>query len=98
VRVEWSKAKLRRDRWVEEVATLREEMKRVLRILRTMSEDWKMKATLQADAEPGEGVHYVRDRGLAAGLKAYAARQADLLQRIFASFHARWSVSMASAL
>ncbi|KAJ6488304.1 hypothetical protein C8R47DRAFT_1177489 [Mycena vitilis] len=34
VRVEWSKAKARKERWEEEVDLLREEMKRVLRFLR----------------------------------------------------------------
>lgn len=33
VRVEWAKAKARRDRWTEEVELLREKMRRVLQSL-----------------------------------------------------------------
>ncbi|KAF7307110.1 CxC2 domain-containing protein [Mycena indigotica] len=44
VRVDWSKAKARRDRWQEEVALLREEMKHVLRSLAAIQSDWRERA------------------------------------------------------
>ncbi|KAJ7893230.1 hypothetical protein B0H13DRAFT_1625288 [Mycena leptocephala] len=59
VRVEWSKARARRDRWVEEVQLLHEEMKRVLR---TIQGEWAARAEARSDIDPE----------LAAGLRAYA--------------------------
>ncbi|KAJ7627908.1 hypothetical protein DFH06DRAFT_909260, partial [Mycena polygramma] len=65
VRVEWSKAKARKIRWVEEVQLLREEMKRVLRMLRTIQREWIARAEQWGNI----------DQELADGLKAYAMRQ-----------------------
>ncbi|KAJ7226772.1 hypothetical protein GGX14DRAFT_627021 [Mycena pura] len=67
VRVEWSKAKARKDRWVEEVQLLREEMKRVLRFLRWRTLWWETRRGARRDST---------ERGIQAGLDAYAARQA----------------------
>ncbi|KAJ7023334.1 hypothetical protein C8F04DRAFT_1271538 [Mycena alexandri] len=52
VRVEWSKAKARKERWEEEVELLREEMKRVLRFLR-----WQLASGLQAYAARQAALH-----------------------------------------
>ncbi|KAJ7664819.1 hypothetical protein B0H17DRAFT_1211183 [Mycena rosella] len=68
VQVEWSKALARRDRWVEEVELLREEMKRVLRMLRTIQEEWRERTQVCTQD---------MDIALAGGLKAYALHQVD---------------------
>ncbi|KAJ7458364.1 hypothetical protein B0H11DRAFT_1737877 [Mycena galericulata] len=88
VRVEWSKAKARRDRWVEEVETVREEMRRVLRMLRWTQEEWWHRAALRVDVAPE----------LAAGIRAYALRQADVHRRVAESFYAGWNRSVATAV
>ncbi|KAJ6460704.1 hypothetical protein C8R47DRAFT_1226206 [Mycena vitilis] len=88
VRVEWSKAKARRDRWVEEVRLLREEMKRVLRMLRTIQGEWRARVDARADI----------DAELRAGLAAYAWRQVSIHRRIAEAFHTGWSCSMAGAV
>ncbi|KAJ6457197.1 hypothetical protein C8R47DRAFT_995822 [Mycena vitilis] len=88
VRVEWSKAKARKIRWVEEVQLLREEMKRVLRMLRTIQREW------MARAEQRENI----DQELAGGLKAYAMRQVYVHRCIAESFHAGWDCSHAAAV
>ncbi|KAJ7040106.1 hypothetical protein C8F04DRAFT_948846 [Mycena alexandri] len=88
VRVEWSKAKARRDRWVEEVQLLREEMKRVLRMLRWTQGEW----------EKREGQRDSVDPELAAGLKAYARRQVYIHKRVAEAFHTGWNCSLASAV
>jgi hypothetical protein len=86
--VEWSKARARRDRWVEEVDILREEMKRVLRFLRWIQGEWRWREDQREDVEPQ----------LAAGLKAYAQRQASVHRRIAEGFHSGWNVSVATAV
>ncbi|KAJ7711510.1 hypothetical protein B0H16DRAFT_1480294 [Mycena metata] len=48
VRVEWSKAKARNQRWEEEVELLREEMKRVLRFLRWRSVSRELASGIEA--------------------------------------------------
>jgi hypothetical protein len=88
VRVEWSKAKARRDRWVEEVKVLREEMKRVLRMLRTIQGEWRARVESRTEVDPQ----------LRAGLAAYAQRQVYLHRRVAESFHSGWNCSVASAV
>ncbi|KAJ7048440.1 hypothetical protein C8F01DRAFT_1280798 [Mycena amicta] len=88
VRVQWTKVRARRDRWVEEVEILREEMRRVLRSLETVQREW------QARAEGRTG----GDAELAAGARAYAKRQQAIYQRIAGSFKAQWSTSAAEAV
>ncbi|KAK6997424.1 CxC2 domain-containing protein [Favolaschia claudopus] len=88
VRIEWSKAKARRDRWVEEVHLLREEMKRVLRSLSYVQGQW----------EARRDTPRVADAALASGLEAYANRQIAIHRRIAASFHTGWNVSVATAV
>ncbi|KAJ7048169.1 hypothetical protein C8F01DRAFT_1214206 [Mycena amicta] len=82
VRVQWSKARARCDRWTEEVLLLREEMKRVLRSLVSVEEVWRQRA----------GTREVAERGLANGLRAYALRQAAVYRRIADGFYTAWSV------
>ncbi|KAJ7163989.1 hypothetical protein C8R43DRAFT_1122949 [Mycena crocata] len=98
VRVEWSKALARRDRWVEEVDTLREEMKRVLRSLAGIAIEWEERASLREKAEPGEGVFPAQNHALIAGLRAYSAKQAELHRCVMASFHHFWSSSLQTAV
>ncbi|KAJ7432257.1 hypothetical protein B0H11DRAFT_1760772 [Mycena galericulata] len=88
VRVEWSKARARRDRWVEEVDSVREEMRRVLRMLRWVEAEWRHRAELRV----GVG------REVAAGVKAYAMRQAAVHRRIAEGFYAGWNRSVATAV
>ncbi|KAJ6490424.1 hypothetical protein C8R47DRAFT_977475, partial [Mycena vitilis] len=54
VRVEWSKAKARKDRWEEEVALIREEMKRVLRFLRWRAMWWEMRRSTRTERVSAE--------------------------------------------
>ncbi|KAJ7016405.1 hypothetical protein C8F04DRAFT_1345269 [Mycena alexandri] len=68
VRVEWSKAKARKERWEEEVDLLHEEMKRVLHFLQWCALWWE---TRQGTRK------MVVSQQLAAGLQAYTARQAS---------------------
>ncbi|KAJ7073666.1 hypothetical protein C8F01DRAFT_1271401 [Mycena amicta] len=88
VRVQWTKSRARRDRWVEEVRLLEEEMWRVLRSLEWAEKEWKERA----------GSARVMDQELAAGLAAYSARQVALQRRIAESFRAKWSASKAEAV
>ncbi|KAJ7055666.1 hypothetical protein C8F01DRAFT_993960 [Mycena amicta] len=89
VRVQWSKARARRDRWTEEVRLLREEMKRVLRSLVSMEEVWRRRAG--GRVEGGEA-------GLASGLQAYALRQAAVYRRIADGFFSAWNVPALAAV
>ncbi|KAJ6455636.1 hypothetical protein C8R47DRAFT_1228133 [Mycena vitilis] len=89
VRVEWSKAKARKERWEEEVALLREEMKRVLRFLRWRAQWWETRrASRRAGVSPE----------LRGGLEAYAARQAAGAREIARRFKTSWDTSAATAV
>lgn len=82
VRVEWSKALARRDRWSEEVDLLKEEMRRVLRSLKWEEREWRARAQapkLQSEAE-----------ALSDGRIAYALKQADGLRAVKHSFEVLW--------
>ncbi|KAJ7168780.1 hypothetical protein C8R46DRAFT_1218172 [Mycena filopes] len=68
LRVEWCRAKARKQRWEEEVLLLREEMRRVLRYL-----EWQAAWWLERVSARGNVV-----MPLQAGLEAYARRQADM--------------------
>jgi hypothetical protein len=89
VRVEWSKAKARRDRWTEEPALLREEMKRVMRYLRWRAAWWERRRHARGAEIP---------EALRAGLDAYAARQAALHRGIARRFKAEWDTSRAGVV
>ncbi|KAJ7106119.1 hypothetical protein C8R43DRAFT_906260, partial [Mycena crocata] len=84
VRVEWSKAKARKERWEEEVRLLREEMRRVLRTLRWHAEWWERKRGNRSDRISWE---------LCAGLDAYASRQAVLHRAISRRLKKAWETS-----
>ncbi|KAJ7604796.1 hypothetical protein DFH06DRAFT_1150855 [Mycena polygramma] len=88
VRVEWSKAKGWKDRWIEEVRVLWEEMKRVLRMLRWIQVEWAIRAERRVGIAPE----------LAGGLRAYALCQVYVHRRIAEAFHAGWSHSVAGAV
>ncbi|KAK7046798.1 CxC2 domain-containing protein [Favolaschia claudopus] len=88
VRVEWSKAKARRDRWMEEVDLLREEMRRVLRFLAWRAAWWEER-TVSAREVRGD---------LRAGLQAYAARQAAMARQIARRFKSAWDTSASDAV
>ncbi|KAJ7027844.1 hypothetical protein C8F04DRAFT_1266632 [Mycena alexandri] len=88
VRVEWSKAKARKERWEEEVDLLREEMKRVLRFLRWRAVWW----------ESQRGSRTEVSRELASGLQAYAACQAAMHRDITRKFKTAWDTSAATAV
>ncbi|KAJ7841673.1 hypothetical protein B0H13DRAFT_2365584 [Mycena leptocephala] len=89
VRVEWSKAKARRDRWTEELALLCEEMKRVMRYLRWRAAWWERRRHARGVEIP---------EALRAGLDAYAARQAALHRGIVRRFKAEWDTSRAGVV
>ncbi|KAJ6607425.1 hypothetical protein B0H10DRAFT_1818202 [Mycena sp. CBHHK59/15] len=89
VRIEWCKAKARKERWEEEVELLREEMKRVLRFLRWRVVWWEARrGTRRERVAPA----------LRAGLEAYAARQAAATREIARRFKGAWDTSAATAV
>ncbi|KAJ7626008.1 hypothetical protein FB45DRAFT_1030326 [Roridomyces roridus] len=88
VRVEWCKARARRDRWEEEVQLLREEMRRTMRMLRYLQQKWGE----ELDMRQGTGVE------VAAGARAYGQRQIAIYQGIAEAFFAGWNRSMATAV
>ncbi|CAK5273727.1 unnamed protein product [Mycena citricolor] len=65
IRIEWARARARRDRWSEEVIMLKEEMRRVCAYLQWQSEWWSKR---QAQREDWEGA-------VEAGARAYALKQ-----------------------
>ncbi|KAF7319065.1 CxC2 domain-containing protein [Mycena chlorophos] len=89
VRVEWCKARARKQRWDEEVELVREEMKRVLRSLSWEQKQWQQRADCVREDVDGE---------VAAGLRAYALRQVAMRKRIAEGFYAEWGKSVAAAV
>ncbi|KAJ7059369.1 hypothetical protein C8F01DRAFT_1255069 [Mycena amicta] len=81
VRVRWAKTLARRDRWLEEVRLLREEMKRVLRSLRSVQQEWGKRVEGGRQVEPE----------LAGGLQAYARRQVAVHAWMAERFFAEWN-------
>ncbi|KAJ7053402.1 hypothetical protein C8F01DRAFT_991754 [Mycena amicta] len=81
VRVRWMKTRARRDRWIEEVRLLREEMKRVLRSLQSVQREWEQRIECGRHVEPE----------LAAGLQAYSKRQVAVHGWIAERIFAEWS-------
>jgi hypothetical protein len=84
LRVEWSRAKARKQRWEEEVLILREEMRRVLRYLEWQSGWWLARVSVREDASVA----------LRAGLSAYARRQAQMFTDLMVFLRAEWSQSI----
>ncbi|KAJ7863700.1 hypothetical protein B0H13DRAFT_2354000 [Mycena leptocephala] len=84
LRVEWSRAKARKQRWEEEVLILREEMRRVLRYLEWQSGWWSARVLVREEASVA----------LRAGLGAYARRQAHMYAKLKEFFRDEWSQSI----
>jgi urease accessory protein UreF len=87
VQVEWSRARARKVRWEEEVLTLREEMRRVLRYLGWQSQWWRDHVKARDEDIPE----------LAAGIQAYALKQADLHDRLAGFYQRKWNTSASAA-
>ncbi|KAJ8699281.1 hypothetical protein PTI98_002412 [Pleurotus ostreatus] len=82
LRSEFAKSWARVRRWTEEVALLREEMRRVTVSLRHRGQQWEKRATTTP--------HQLRP-DYANGLTAYAYSQADLLYSLADTFEANWT-------
>lgn len=89
LRVEWTKAKARAERWWEEVVLLNEEMRRVLQFC-----EWKQ---LWWHQQLGRRVLGDSDRPLMEGLHAYAAQQAGLEVQIVSDWSEKWGRTRAVA-
>ncbi|KAJ7747895.1 hypothetical protein DFH07DRAFT_962312 [Mycena maculata] len=87
VRVEWARARTRKVRWEEEVHTLREEMRRVLRYLEWQSAWWRARVESRPDVAAE----------VAAGVRAYAFKQADLHDRLRVFFQTKWKMPVIEA-
>ncbi|KAJ7030308.1 hypothetical protein C8F04DRAFT_1264074 [Mycena alexandri] len=79
LRAEWAKAWARTRRWTEEVKLLKEEMRRVPVALRWKANWWRERR----DVEEFSGGH-------AEGARAYASRQAALMESIADRFELMW--------
>jgi hypothetical protein len=88
LRVEWAKARARSFRWTEEVALLKEEMRRVLAFLEYKVRWWEERA----GGNFGEGS--VREGGMteshSEGVRAYAIGQGRLLHDLAKKFDRMW--------
>lgn len=83
LRVEWAKARARSLRWSEEVALLKEEMRRVLLFLENRAKWWTNLA-YNGNARPAD---------LSEGVTAYALGQAQVQLDMAAKFEALWSIA-----
>ncbi|KAF7300233.1 CxC2 domain-containing protein [Mycena kentingensis (nom. inval.)] len=81
VRVRWAKTLARRDRWVEEVRLLQEEMRRVIRSLVSICKEWEKCIECSRSVQPE----------VAAGLRAYAQRQVAVHRWIAQEFVRSWT-------
>ncbi|KAK6980521.1 CxC2 domain-containing protein [Favolaschia claudopus] len=82
VRVEWCRALARKTRWCEEVLLLREEMRRVLRYLAWQAAWWREREIWREDVTVE----------VAAGLRAYARKQAEWSERLADFFRTKWDM------
>ncbi|KAJ7674246.1 hypothetical protein B0H17DRAFT_1208150 [Mycena rosella] len=82
--VDWSKVLVRKNRWVEEVRLLREEMKQVMRLLAWKAAWWEAQQATWGDQSLPEVV---------AGLDTYTVWQALLHRGIAARFKLGWDTS-----
>ncbi|KAJ6518235.1 hypothetical protein C8R47DRAFT_1031630 [Mycena vitilis] len=87
IRVEWARARARKDRWTEEVMLLREEMRRVLRYLEWQERWWRERAALRTDWSAA----------VAAGAYAYAMKQAGWHRRLAGYFQTKWDIPAVAA-
>ncbi|KAJ7896572.1 hypothetical protein B0H13DRAFT_1885077 [Mycena leptocephala] len=88
MRIEWSRALVRKTRWEEEVMLVREEMRRVLRYLAWQGQWWEERKTSRGE-ELSDGVR--------AGLAAYAACQSAFCLKLAQFFKSQWSLSIGEA-
>ncbi|KAF7325884.1 hypothetical protein MKEN_00439200 [Mycena kentingensis (nom. inval.)] len=88
MRVEWAQALARKDRWIEEVALLEEEMRRTLRYLDWRADLWRSRAEARDDAEAS----------LASGLRAYALKTAHFSQAMRGHFGSCWAQDEAEVI
>jgi hypothetical protein len=86
LRVEWAKSRARALRWKEEVMLLKEEMRRVRRFLEWKANWW------QSRSDGWDGL----DVSIAAGIKAYASRQASIQRALLMEFTRLWDGPLAS--
>ena len=87
LRVEWTTAFARLERWSEEVELLQEEMRRVVAFLEWKSLDWLAKMDTRAgDAAPD----------IQSGLRAYAQKQAAIFHDLAVSFAILWYPTLVS--
>ncbi|KAF7315828.1 CxC2 domain-containing protein [Mycena indigotica] len=89
MRVEWAKARARKERWNEEVELLREEMKRVMRSLKWEASEWQKRA---------DEVRSDVDGTTAAGIRAYALRNVYLHTEFIVRFREEWDKTMGAAV
>ncbi|KAL0957688.1 hypothetical protein HGRIS_001469 [Hohenbuehelia grisea] len=92
LRVEWCRSRARALRWCEEVELLKEEMRRVLAFFDSESRWWLE----QRGRRVGLPILFNSHTGgttpdLQEGLEAYAARQADIRQRMRNEFARMWN-------
>ncbi|KAI4517304.1 hypothetical protein K525DRAFT_153413, partial [Schizophyllum commune Loenen D] len=81
VRCLWAKALARKDRWVEEVVILQEDMRRCLRSLEWEADKWRERASVNI----GQGDAYF------SGTRAYALRQVAQWTALRDHFKSGWS-------
>ncbi|KAJ7431195.1 hypothetical protein B0H11DRAFT_2262218 [Mycena galericulata] len=91
LRVEWSRAKARRSRWVEEVELLREEMRRVLRYLEWQAAFWEDRIRI---TEARDDVAVPMRQGMA----AYAAKQADTWRELAGFYKGQLNMSVGATV
>ncbi|KAJ7439189.1 hypothetical protein B0H11DRAFT_1752144 [Mycena galericulata] len=91
LRVEWSRAKARKSRWVEVVELLREEMCRVLRYLEWQANFWEGLARI-TEARGDVAVP------TQAGMMAYAAKQAATHRELAVFYKGQLSLSAAATV
>ncbi|KAJ7025133.1 hypothetical protein C8F04DRAFT_968170 [Mycena alexandri] len=90
LRVEWSRAKARKNRWDEEVELLREEMRRVIRYLVWETARWEELAVRSAGRQ--DVTREMRD-----GLRAYAAKQANMHHELCVLFQSEMGQTVEEA-
>ncbi|KAJ7207760.1 hypothetical protein B0H12DRAFT_1034419, partial [Mycena haematopus] len=87
IRMEWTKARARADRWREEIILLEEEMRRVLQYCAWKASWWDQRADARTGVAPE----------LAEGLRAYATEQAARERSWAASWEVKWAAVRARA-
>jgi hypothetical protein len=80
IRIEWTKARARADRWREELILLEEEMRRVLKFCEWKALWWDKRVDCGRDVAPA----------LAEGLRAYALAQAARERAWERAWGAKW--------